>query len=136
MQENQYLDVLLFQMDDNYYLKDGFLIKHIYLTKNILKFYDPEENMEFLNRLFDVLGIIKLLELDDDVDNGVVQKIDYNVSKRFLNYNEKYTELMKIMYKYDFNRCYEIRCECEEFSAAEVEIAYKIEDYFKNLRVE
>jgi hypothetical protein len=65
-------------------------------NKNILKFYDPEENMEYFNRLFNVLGIVGNMDMKFS-DN-------YYVSSKFNNYNQNYVELLKIMYTYDFKR--------------------------------
>jgi len=95
---------------------------------NKLKFYDPEENMEYLNRLFNVLGNEGYMDLDIS-DN-------YYVSQKFNNYNKNYVELLKIMYKYDCKRWEEPQCACRYLSQYEIEIAYKIEDYFYTLRKE
>jgi len=64
-------------------------------NESILKFYDPEENMEFLNRLFDVLGIVNNVYTTD-----IIESIDlpYFVSTKFINYNEKFDEFIQIMY--------------------------------------
>jgi len=85
-------EVYIFQQNDKY------TIKLLFNNKNILKFYDPEENMEFLNRLFDVLGILDT----NSIINSINKK--YYVSKKFINYNTKYVELLKIMYTYDHKR--------------------------------
>ena len=128
IQSHSILDKSIFQMDDRFFLT-FYTIKfndyYSYLShKKVLKFYDPEENMEFFNRLFNVLGIL---------DNHRVD-VNYYVSKKFNNYNKKYVELLKIMYSYDFKRWEENMCECSTFSSYEVEISYKTEDYFKSLR--
>jgi hypothetical protein len=62
-------------------------------NKKELNFYDPEENIKFLNRLFDVLGILDTKEINK-----------YYVSKKFINYNKNYVELLTIMYTYDYKR--------------------------------
>ncbi len=92
-------------------------------NKKELKFYDPEENLKFLNRLFDVLGILDTKEINK-----------YYVSKKFINYNKNYVELLKIMYTYDYKRWEEPLCECSYLSNYEVEISYKTEEYFYKLR--
>jgi hypothetical protein len=66
----------------------------MHINNKELKFYDPEENMEYFNRLFNVLGII---------DNLYIV-VKYYVSSKFNNYNEKYVDLLKIMYSHDFKR--------------------------------
>jgi hypothetical protein len=99
------------------------------IVKNTLIFYDPEKNMEYLNRLFNILGIV-------DVINNTGIKDNYYVSSKFNNYNKNYVELVKIMYKYDCKRWEENLCECNYLSSDEVEISYKIEDYFYTLRKE
>jgi len=58
------------------------------------------------------------------------------VSKKILSYNKKYVELLTIMYTYDYKRWEEPMCDCSYLSNYEVEIAYKTEDYFQNLRKE
>ena len=40
------------------------------------------------------------------------------------------------MYKYDYKRWEEPQCDCKYLSLYEIEIAYKIEDYFYTLRKE
>jgi len=84
--------------------------------------------MEYLNRLFNVLGIVGIGNMEI-IDN-------YYVSSKFNNYNKNYVELLKIMYKYDFKRWEESLCACRYLSQYEIEIAYKIEDYFYTLRKE
>jgi hypothetical protein len=90
--------------------------------------------MEFLNRLFDVLGIYNNVYATDEPI--ILAVTPYFVSDKFLNYNEKFNEFIQIMYSYDLNRWMEKYCECKEFQISEVEIVYKTEDYFRNLRVE
>lgn len=93
--------------------------------------------MEFLNRLFNVLGIVNSLYFLDK--EKIFEKMDetpYHVSKKFVNYNEKYVELARIMYTHEFNRWEENQCECSYLSNYEVEIAYKTEDYFQFLHSE
>jgi len=80
-------DLLIFLIDEKLKLQ-------LFFNNNELKFYDPEENMEFLNRLFDVLGVINYMSIHNK----------YYVSKKFINYNEKYVELLTIMYSYDYKR--------------------------------
>lgn len=128
-QYHSILEELICKINDNLLL--NLLSKNIKIVnqciiknKKILKFYDPEENMEFLNRLFDVLGIV-------NIDVG-----KYYVSKKFINYNNKYVELLIIMYTYDYKRWEEPMCECKYLSNYEVEVGYKMEDYFQNLRKE
>jgi hypothetical protein len=125
------LDKLIFIRDERYNLVllfNNSKITNYYLSnKDDLKFYDPEENMEFLNRLFDVLGI--LVNLDH-------LKEQYYVSAKFKNCNERFVELSKIMYSHNFYRIYENRCNCSLFSLYEVRIAYRTEAYFQNLRKE
>ena len=106
---------------------------HISMNFNnkLLKFYDPEENMEFFNRLFNVLGILNNLSMI-----AKLQTDDYYVSDKYINYNKKYVELLRIMYNYDFYRWEEDRCPCSFASVHEVEILYYTEDYFQNLRKE
>ena len=103
------------------------------LNENILKFYDPEENMEFLNRLFDVLGIVNNVYTTD-----IIESIDlpYFVSTKFINYNENFDEFIQIMYTHELKRWEEKYCECQAFQITEVGIVYKTEDYFQNLRLE
>jgi len=84
--------------------------------------------MEYLNRLFNVLGMEGYMDLDIS-DN-------YYVSSKFNNYNKNYVELLKIMYKYDCKRWEEPQCVCKYFSQYEIEISYKIEEYFYTLRKE
>ena len=126
------LDLLVFIRDERYnlvLLSNNFKLTDYYLlNKYDLNFYDPEENMEFLNRLFDVLGI--LVKLTKTL------KEDYYVSDKFNKYNERYVELSKIMYSHKFQRIYENRCDCSLFSLYEVRIAYRTEAYFQNLRKE
>jgi hypothetical protein len=101
--------------------------KHkLYINKSTLRFYDPEENIEYFNRLFNVLGI---------VDNLYIV-VNYHVSLKFNNYNNNYVELLKIMYKYDCKRWEEPQCDCGFLSSYEIEIAYTIEDYLQTLRKE
>lgn len=132
LQYDSMLDKLNYRIDerfDNHLFFKNFNIENIfYNNKKKLKFYDPEENMEFLKRLFDVLGIVNL--------NVESLEDKYYVSKKFLNYNAKYVELLRIMYTYDYKRWEEITCECKYLSNYEVEIAYKTENYFQNLRRE
>ena len=40
------------------------------------------------------------------------------------------------MYKYDYKRWEEPQCDCKYFSQYEIEISYKIEEYFYTLRKE
>jgi len=103
MQYNSILEVLIFQMDYRFELR-------LYLNKNKLKFYDPENNMEYLNRLFCVLGIVNNVYIIDNEEE--VEKVkkgfkgteedNYYVSSKFNNYNAKYEELLTIMYYYEF----------------------------------
>jgi len=44
--------------------------------------------------------------------------------------------IIKIMYKYDYKRWEEPQCDCKYFSQYEIEISYKIEEYFYTLRKE
>jgi len=97
---------LNFQPNDNITFVNPILSKNLIITnkymfnnKNKLKFYDPEENMEFLNRLFDVLGVL-------DVENNllVFEQNKYYVSNKFINYNKSYEELLIIMYTHDYKR--------------------------------
>ena len=129
---------LNFQPNDNITFVNPILSKNLIITnkymfnnKNKLKFYDPEENMEFLNRLFDVLGVL-------DVENNllVFEQNKYYVSNKFINYNKSYEELLIIMYTHDYKRWEEPQCECSYVSNYEVEISYKTEEYFYNLRKE
>jgi len=80
-------DLLIFLIDKKLKLQ-------LLFNNNELKFYDPEENMEFLNRLFDVLGVINYMSIHNK----------YYVSKKFINYNKNYVELLTIMYTYDYKR--------------------------------
>ena len=84
--------------------------------------------MEYLNRLFNVLGMEGYMDFDIS-DN-------YYVSSKFNNYNKNNVNLVKIMYKYDYKRCEEPQCDCKYFSQYEIEISYKIEEYFYTLRKE
>ena len=137
LQLNYVLDVLIFMKDQN---QIDALELNLLVNKNnnkILKFYDPEENMEFLNRLFNVLGIVNILYyLDNEEIMKNMDEAPYYVSKKFVKYNEKYEGLVRIMYAHDFNRWEENQCECSFISNYEVEIAYKTEEYFQNLRRE
>jgi hypothetical protein len=119
------LEELIFDIDYNYYNRE--MHKNILKLKIYLKFYHPEENMEYFNRLFDVLGIIDNIDIIDD---------NYYVSSKFNNYNKNYVELIKIMYKYDFKRWEEPQCDCGYLSLYEIAISYKIEDYIQILRKE
>ena len=116
-------------LSKNYELTDFIMLNN----KNILKFYDPEENMDFFNRLFDVLGLLKLKE---ELGEHTFKELPYYVSRKFMNYNEKYVELLSTMYTYDFKRWEENQCACSYLSVYEIEIAYKTEEYFNNLRIE
>ena len=58
----------------------------------------------------------------------------YYVSKKFINYNKNYVKLLNIMYTYDYKRCEEPLCECSYLSNYEVEISYKTEEFFYQLR--
>jgi len=100
------------------------------LNENILKFYDPEENMEFLNRLFDVLGIVNNVYTTD-----IIESIDlpYFVSTKFINYNENFDEFIQIMYTHELKRWEEKYCECQAFQITEVGIVYKTKEYFYQL---
>jgi len=140
MQYNSILEVLIFQMDYKFQLK---------LCPNItkLEFYDPEYNMEYLNRLFNVLGIINNVYIVDNEEEleraqkgfkGIIEEDNYYVSSKFNNYNAKYEALLTILYSYEFkfNRWAEPQCDCKYLSLYEVEISYKIEDYLQSLRKE
>jgi hypothetical protein len=124
---NWMLEKLIFQMDGRYEVTALHpQLKKLKVELNF--FYDPEENMEYFNRLFNILGIINIqYELESEVQ--------YYVSEKFNNYNKKYVELLSIMYTYDFKRWEEKQCKCA-LSSYEVEISYKIQDYLKNLRFE
>jgi hypothetical protein len=91
------VEEFIFKTEDNLSLillsKNLKVFNKYMLNKKELKFYDPEENMEFLNRLFDVLGILNYMLINK-----------YYVSKKFINYNKQYVELLKIMYSYDYKR--------------------------------
>ena len=125
IQYDSILEELIFKIDDN-------ILQNIKWkqnsNKNTLKFYDPEYNMEYLNRLFNVLGIVGVGNMEI-IDN-------YYVSFKFNNYNKNYVNLVKIMYKYDYKRWEEPQCDCKYFSQYEIEISYKIEEYFYTLRKE
>jgi 5-methylthioribose kinase len=118
----------------------------MHINNKELKFYDPEENMEYFNRLFNVLGIIDNLyssfySLDEKQDaEPKFEDIKYYVSSKFNNYNIKFEELSRLMHKYsnDFGnlRFYENQCECSYLPLYEVEIAYETEEFFRNLRIE
>jgi len=94
---------------------------------------------KFFNRLFNVLGIINNIyntedELPNEYEVASSDKEMYYVSDKYINYNKKYEELLRIMYKFDFYRWEEMRCECDEWSLYEVEIYYTMDDYFQTLR--
>jgi hypothetical protein len=104
MQYNSILEVLIFQIDYKFQLK---------LCPNItkLEFYDPEYNMEYLNRLFNVLGIINNVYIVDNEEEleraqkgfkGIIEEDNYYVSSKFNNYNAKYEALLTILYSYEF----------------------------------
>ena len=136
IQYDSIAEELKFQIDeryDNYLLSKNFELTGYLMLNNtkILKFYDPEENMEFLNRLFDVLGLLQLKE-----DKSQFTELPYYVSKKFINYNNKYVELLNIMYTYDFKRWEEPMCACSYTPNYEVEITYKTEEFMQNLRLE
>jgi hypothetical protein len=130
------LDKLIFTRDYRYglklLLKNPKLIEYYLNNKEELKFYDPEENMDYLNRLFNVLGIM----VEDIMVNLDTLKENFFVSEKFNKYNERNIELLKIMYTHDFKRWEEPRCECELFSLYEVQINYSTKEYFQNLRKE
>jgi hypothetical protein len=92
------IDHLNFKVDGRFvnhiFSKYFYIKKDIYNKKGKLKFYDPEENMEYFNRLFNVLGILDLYS----------ESLDYYVSKKFVNDNAKYVELLRIMYSYEYRR--------------------------------
>ena len=90
MQYNSILEVLIFQMDYKFQLK---------LCPNItkLEFYDPEYNMEYLNRLFNVLGIINNVYIVDNEEEleraqkgfkGIIEEDNY-YTKRIFEYIHK-----------------------------------------------
>ncbi len=61
-------EVLNFQIDERFanpILSKNLKVYNKYMSNNNneLKFYDPEENMEYLNRLFDVLGVLDTKEI-------------------------------------------------------------------------
>jgi hypothetical protein len=104
MQYNSILEVLIFQMDYRFELK-------LYPNNKQLKFYDPEENMEYLNRLFNVLGIINnvyIVDNEEEIEKakkgfkGHIEDDNYYVSTKFINYNAKYESLLTILYFYEF----------------------------------
>ena len=139
LQLHTVLDVLIFMKDQNQIdaLELNLLVNKNNNNKEILKFYDPEENMEFLNRLFNVLGIVNsLYYLDNEEIMKNMDEAPYYVSKKFVKYNEKYEELVRKMYTHDLNRWEENQCECSYLSNYEIDIAYKTEEYFQNLRLE
>jgi hypothetical protein len=127
------LETTIFQIDNQKSLP-----MNLKNTNSKLKFYDPDENMEYFNRLFNVLGIINLLPYIDyqNSERTEPDDVSYYVSKKFVNDNAKYDELLPIMYSYDFNRWEESLCKCNYLSNYEVDIVYKTEDYFQNLRAE
>ena len=133
IQYESILEILIFKIDE-----DKEWIFKTPIKNKVLKFYDPEENMEFFNRLFNVLGILNISYVND-IDNSEDPNIDeplYYVSKKFNNYNKKFVELMTIMYKFDFERLEENLCSCSYLSVDEIEISLYAEDYFENLRKE
>jgi hypothetical protein len=140
IQYESILEVLIFQMDYRFELK-------LYPNNKLLKFYDPEYNMEYLNRLFNVLGIVNnvyIVDNEEEIERskknfkGINEEEHYYVSTKFINYNAKYESLLTILYSYEFkfNRWSEKNCECKYLSSYEVEISYKIEDYLQTLRKE
>jgi len=133
LQYDSFGEHLIFQIDENYLnnlLSHNFNVVYKFITNNKkkLKFYDPEENLEFFNRLFDVIGILYI--------NSESFKVPYYVSKKFINYNKNYVELLNIMYSHDYKRWEEPLCECSYLSNYEVEIGYTIEEFMQELRIE
>jgi hypothetical protein len=123
IQYHSILEELTLQIDSNIFQNMDWKYNN-----NLLKFYDPEENMEYFNRLFNVLGMVGIGNMEI-IDN-------YYVSLKFNNYNKNYVDLVKIMYKYDCKRWEEPHCDCNYLSLYEIEISYKIEDYLQTLRKE
>ena len=144
VQYQSMLEVLIFQMDECNSYRSICLIQNTnlfneYIDKEKeLKMYDPEENIEFLNRLFNVIGIADVVYNDKVIndDRIIIDDEKYFVSSKFNNYNEKYVEVKKIMYKHDFKRWEENLCNCNYLSSYEIEISYKTEDYIQKLRKE
>jgi hypothetical protein len=86
-------------------------VLNLYTNKNKLKFYDPEENMEYLNRLFNVLGIVNnvyIVDNEEEIERskknfkGTNEEEHYYVSTKFINYNAKYESFLTILYVYEF----------------------------------
>src|SRR5437879_3150318 len=76
--------------------------------------------MEYFNRLFDVLGIVgnsnmDIIPITPFVSNNIYMNYKYYVSPKFNNYNKNYTELLKIMYKYNCKKYYKWDVTCIDF---------------------
>lgn len=136
IQEDSIMDKSIFGVNDLYdsvlFSKEPSLNDFLLRNKDDLKFYDPEYNMDYLNRLFNVLGIM----VSDIPVNLKTLKENFFVSDKFNKYNERNIELLKIMYTHDFKRWEEKRCECSLFSLYEVRVNYCAEEFFQNLRKE